>query len=588
MQYRIYKKDNPYNSTDVFNYILANRGINNPASWHKANMDNSVNPWYYLDYIHAAAARVKEAIDKKEKMCIIVDSDVDGYTSSAILINFLYIINAEYVKNYLIYKHHKGKEHGLSDIEIQNDIDLVICPDSASNDYEFHEALNNRGIGVICLDHHESPHYSEAKDTIVVNNQLSENYQNKSFSGAGIVWQFCRAYCSIYKYPESVADDFLDLCALGNCGDMMAYSSEETKAVIDEGFKRIKNPFFTEIAEQHSYSINKKGGINYMSIAFYVVPYVNAIVRSGTSEEKDMIFKSMCLPWAFEKVESHKRGHSGEKIELYKEAVRVADSVKRRQTNLQNESLSTIEAKIKMGNLLTHSVLTICCEPGEVEPNLAGLIANKLQAKYQRPTLVLTRARSKDDGEYHYRGSARNYSMSEEQDFRKVCEDSNLVDYAQGHSNAFGCSIKESNLESFISFMDNYYKEVNKEPVYWVDYIWNTKQVNSDIVLAIAEMAYCWGQEIPESKICLENIDLSQCAITLMSRDKNPTLKITLPNGLSCIKFKSSEEEYEEFLKPAKEFTAIIQCNKNEWMGKISPQGLVEEFILKDKTIWEF
>lgn len=156
------------------------------------------------------------------------------------------------------------------------------------------------------------------------------------------------------------------------------------------------------------------------------------------------------------------------------------------------------------------------------------------------------------------------------------------------HQGAFGASILEDNLDSFVEYMDSYYKEVKTEPMYWVDYIWGTRQVNNDTVLAITDMADCWGQEIPESKICLEKIDLSQCNITLMSKDKNPTLKITLPNGLACIKFKSSEEEYEKFLEPTKEFTAIIQCNKNEWMGNISPQGIIEEFVIEDKTRWEF
>lgn len=430
MQYRLYKTDNKYSPTDVFRYVLANRGIDSPDDWKKAVLSNSVQHWSNLDNIEQAVHRVRGAVKNNQNICVIVDSDTDGYTSSAIFINYLYSLYPDYVLEHLSYKQHKGKEHGLADMKIEDGIDLVICPDSASNDYEFHQVLNDKGIGIVVLDHHEAPQYSEAKDTTVVNNQLSSNYKNKDFSGAGIVWQFCRAYDSLYDY--NIADNFIDLCALGNCGDMMKYSSQETKAVIDEGFKRIRNPFFTEIVEQHKYSIDKKGGINYMSIAFYVVPYINAMVRSGTAEEKDMVFKSMCLPWAFDMVDNHKRGYQGEQIELYKEAVRVADSVKRRQTNLQNESLGTIETKIKKDNLLNHSVLMVCCEPGEVEPNLAGLIANKLQSKYQRPTLILTRNRNKDDGKYHYRGSGRNYSMSEEQDFRKVCEDSNLTDYAQG------------------------------------------------------------------------------------------------------------------------------------------------------------
>jgi hypothetical protein len=57
-------------------------------------------------------------------------------------------------------------------------------------------------------------------------------------------------------------------------------------------------------------------GVNYYSIAFYVTPYINAICRSGTFTEKEMIFKAMCVPYAFKKIPTTKRGHKGESVAL--------------------------------------------------------------------------------------------------------------------------------------------------------------------------------------------------------------------------------------------------------------------------------
>ena len=65
-----------------------------------------------------------------------------------------------------------------------------------------------------------------------------------------------------------------------------------------------------------------------------------------------------------------------------------------------------------------------------------------------------------------------------------------------------------------------------------------------------------------------------------MSADKNPTLKIQLPNGTSLIKFKSSVEEYES-LKPQTgcyTLTVIGRCESNVWMGRVSPQIIIEEY----------
>ena len=246
------------------------------------------------------------------------------------------------------------------------------------------------------------------------------------------------------------ANDFIDLAALGCLSDMMDYRSIETKAIISLGLKNINNPFFYYMAEKNEFSINKMGGINYMSIAFYVTPFINAIVRSGTMEEKDLIFKSFLNRYAFEKIESGKRGHKGELVPRVEEAVRIATNVKARQTKLQDQSMALLESRIRDNNLQDNAIIVLTCEPGEVEKNIAGLVANKIQAKYQHPTLVLTKSQTINDEEPFYRGSARNYSMSENQDLRAACLETDLVEYAQGHANAFGLSIAESNIDSFI------------------------------------------------------------------------------------------------------------------------------------------
>lgn len=336
------------------------------------------------------------------------------------------------MNNHLDYIHHTGKQHGLADImqgEEWKNYDLIICPDSASNDYEQHNELLRNGKKLIVLDHHEISHISEAKNTITVNNQ-SCDYPNKDFSGAGVVWQFCRAYNSINNVEGELS---IDLCALGLCADMMSYKSPETKAVIQEGFSHITNPFYYEMIQNNEYTLNKYGGINcYKAHAFAVVPMINATVRSGTQEEKELVFKAMCKPWCFDKVPNTKRGHKGEEWPLYQQAAYLTSSIKRRQAKLETASMGLLEKKIKSQHLLDNSILVCCCEPGEVEPNIRGLAANKLANKYQRPCLVLTKSKTKDDKEYFYRGSGRNYGMSEIQDLKAVEESTGVIEYAQG------------------------------------------------------------------------------------------------------------------------------------------------------------
>ena len=101
------------------------------------------------------------------------------------------------------------------------------------------------------------------------------------------------------------------------------------------------------MAQDNDFIVQKHGGINYRAMAFAVVPFINATVRSGTMEEKDLVFKAMCLPWCYDQIPFTKRGHKGEIVPRYVEASYKTTAIKRRQTKLENESLALVDRKIK-------------------------------------------------------------------------------------------------------------------------------------------------------------------------------------------------------------------------------------------------
>ena len=231
-------------------------------------------------------------IQFNQNAVIIVDCDCDGYTSAALLINYLYKLFPTRVTIHLNWYMHDSKQHGLSDCFnsiIDKNPSLVICPDSSSNDYEYHKLLQEKNIDVLVLDHHLAPKISDY--AVIINNQLS-NYPNKELSGVGVTWQFCRYIDSMLN--TNYADDFLDLVALGNCGDMMSLRSFETRYLITKGFKKenIKNPFIDYMIDKNSFPLSKADyvstnpdmGCTSIGAAFFIVPFVNAITRSGTIE----------------------------------------------------------------------------------------------------------------------------------------------------------------------------------------------------------------------------------------------------------------------------------------------------------------
>ena len=355
----------------IIQQILTNRNIKHNEIYGYLNTtDDDVSAPEELGKIplEDALTVLAKCIGADKQAVVVVDSDCDGFTSAALLINYLYDIFPAWVQNKLSWFMHSGKQLGLSDFPIEQakDIKLFLIPDASSNDYEYHKQLKDMGKDIIILDHHEAEKISE--DAIIINNQLCD-YKNKFMSGVGVVWQFCRYIDK--KLGVNFANDYLDLVALGMDADMMSMTSTETKHLILKGFKQVKNPFFAAMVDKNSYSMKNK--ITPIGVAFYVAPFVNSAVRSGTIEEKELIFKSMLKFHAFEKILSNKRGHRpGEMEQLYVQAVRTATNVKNRQTRAQDAGLNFLENMIIEQNLLDNKVLLFLLKPGDIDRNIAG------------------------------------------------------------------------------------------------------------------------------------------------------------------------------------------------------------------------
>jgi hypothetical protein len=75
-----------------------------------------------------------------------------------------------------------------------------------------------------------------------------------------------------------------------------------------------------------------------------------------------------------------------------------------------------------------------------------------------------------------------------------------------------------------------------------------------------------------------------------MSPDKSPTLKITLSNGTSLIKFKATEEEYENLKSETGCVTINVvgKCERNIWNGNVSPQIIIEDYEIIGKQQYYF
>ena len=572
---------------DIKSLVLANRNIplNDMEHYLHTTDEDICSPDLFGQAIEDAAGIVECAYEARSRVDVVVDADCDGYTSAALFMNYCYCMDEEWTKNNIHYFLHEGKQHGLLDYDMSRidkfGINIVVCPDSSSNDYEQHQALFNKGVTVLVMDHHEAPKLS--KYATVVNNQLSD-YPNKHLSGVGVTWQVCRKIDK--ERNTDYANQFLDLVALGNTADMMSMTSIETKHLIIKGFKEsnLRNPFIYKMRKKNEYSIGEK--LTPIGAAFYIAPFVNAMVRSGTQEEKDIVFRSMLTAYAFEEVPSTKRGHKlGEMETIADQAVRVATNVKARQTKAQDKGMDLVKNRIEANDMLDNKVLVFTLNSGEVDKNIAGLIANKIMASYQRPVCMLMR--TKIDGVEYYQGSARGCDKVGVLNFKDICEDFPDVNYAIGHQGAFGLSLPSDKLDDFIEYTNKQLQDMESEAKYYVDKIYDGTELQMVQDIAdIATLEDIWGKDVDEPLVAIMNLRITSDMVEIYEKKTN-TLKITLPNGVNIMKFFATDEDCDLFKYENKGFITVNivgKCNLNEWNGYYTSQVFCEEYEIINKS----
>ena len=397
MNYRL-RKEYSTNPDKALKELLQDRGVQDIENFLNPTAACELDP-HKLENIEAAANMLLGHLRKDSNILFIVDCDADGFTSSAIL--WLYIKHI-FPAAKLEFTVHEHKQHGLNDkvtwITDEARWDLVICPDAGSYDVEEHLALGELGMDVICLDHHEqlydsqgNPVISNLPTTIVVNNQLSPEYFNKSLCGAGVVYKFCEVLDEILGINQ--AHNYIDLAALGEIADVMDRTNVETNYIMMEGLNNIQNEGFRTLIESQSFSLKEKAvspyiGLSPIDIAFYIAPLINAITRIGTLTEKETMF--YCFIEPNKPVQSTKRGAKAGDWELAAEqTARVGKNAKSRQDRLKEQAIGIIDFKIQKDGLDENNIIVVELDGSDNIPQeLTGLIAMNIVSKYHKPVMI--------------------------------------------------------------------------------------------------------------------------------------------------------------------------------------------------------
>ena len=567
----------PKITKDFGENLLKLRGVEDVKEFCNPT-SKALQNWASLNKIEVIAQQFLNILESKDtpRVGLIQDADCDGLTSAGIMYQYVKLIHpAATIEVYI----HEGKQHGLSDCYeelLKKDFDMLIIPDAGTNDGEF---IKEFSCPVFVIDHHlKEPDTLIPDNMYLLNNQTSPEYKNKQLTGAGMVFQFCKAIDSIGNFD--FADQFIDLAALGICGDMGSGLEVENQYFWRQGFKNIQNYFFRTLIDKRSYSMG--GEVNPISVAFYIVPMINALIRVGTKEEKQRLF--MAIVNGRSLVESHKRGDKGVKVAVAQESARECVNAKTHQDKQKEEIVEQLEAQIFKYDLLENQILFIRLDDSTRFPSeLNGLIANQLANKYKKPTIV---ARLNDYGEI--KGSARGVNASALSSFKKYLESTGLMDLAAGHDQSFGIEIKNSNLERLHKIANEELLKYDLgETYYEVDFEFQANDSKLvDLIYDLDKYKFVWSQNNSTPKIHVTDLHFTKSDYDVVGKNKD-TLRIH-KNGITFIKF-FAKDLIEEFNSHEKFKCEIVgEAGINEWQGTRSPQILINAIDVKEDSILEF
>ena len=566
---------------DIYNPIetvLKNRGIVNVQQY--LNLEESVVQDYNdLNNMQEAVQCFLKHYEAQNKIIVMPDSDCDGYTSSAMLYLYIKSLNPDYPVEYVM--HQRPKTHGLNsgDFILPEDAKLFIIADASTNDANECNELIKQGIDIIILDHHDSNYQEESEEentqtaennnAIIVNNQLSENYTNKDLSGAGVVYRFLKALDE--ELWEDYADNFLDLCAVGNIADVMDMRSHETRFFVNQGLNSFNNKFLQALVKAQEFSMH--GLLTIHNIAWYIAPIINSITRIGTVEERDLVFRAMIEQdeiFAYDK-----RGVGLVEENIYDKAARIAKNTKSRQDKQRDKVFNELKDAADLNDKV------VILESKTAESGLVGLSAMKLADTIKRPVIIVKAIQR--NGETLLSGSCRNFDNSPIPNFKDLIIKTNAFEFCSGHGNAAGLAIKPENIDIAKENFANLLRDIDFNIPIPCDFVIEIDDLNIDFINKIDKAKWIWGTGIKEPVVAVEEITIQRSDIHIQGKNFD-SISFTI-NDIKFVQFKMSDDN--ELLSWANEWdgadddeitlSIVGEVSINEYKGVYTPQVTIKE-----------
>lgn len=446
--------------------------------------------------------RIKEAIDKKEKICIYGDYDVDGITSISIMYEFLTQLGGDvsyYLPNRLL-EGYGINIPALDEIK-KKGVTLVITVDCGITAVEEVKYAKSIGLDVCITDHHECSELVPSCIAVVNPKQSQDKFPFKMHAGVGVAYKCITALGISYQMPAQNYQKYLDIVAIGTISDIVPLVDENRiiSKIGLEQMKHTKNVGLKALLEITSYK-----EIDSIMVSFGMAPRINACGRMGNA--------GVAVELLLEKDE--------------KRAKLLAEKLNQLNTQRQmveKDIFDKAEIMIKTQKLEAENSLVLY--DASWHNGVIGIVASRLVNIYCKPVILLT----KENGVI--RGSGRCQNGFSLYDALSACNDT-LVQFG-GHELAAGLTVEEEKIEEFARRFNEVVTHTSshlKEKIVEIDMEIGRKDLNIQTIKDI-KMLKPYGQCNKTPIFLYKNLKVH--AIRTIKDEKH--LKLTLQDGKSLI-----------------------------------------------------
>ena len=530
---------------------LVNRGVTS-----KAEVSEFLNPRlklladpYLIPNMDAAIERLWKARENNERLLIYGDYDVDGVSSTALLVEVLTELG------WAVEPHLPGRfddGYGLSEVSLEKCLeqfkaDIVLAVDCGSTAVKAIEFLNDRKIDVLVLDHHQVS-TPPPEPFAMVNPQLSDDYPNfQELCSVGLAFKLAHALVKrgrqegLQKERDLDLKQYIDLVALGTVADLVPLTGENRK-LVHSGLEQLGETTRPGlIALKKVANVSKP--VTVFNVGFHLGPRLNA---AGRMDNPDA---ALNLLIAKDRYEADK---AAETLDNYNRERREIER------DISTQAVESVRQRFDPGE-------DFVIVEGNMEWHLGviGIVASRVMREFYRPTFILA---SDGDG---WKGSARSIEGFDLADAMRSCDD--LLNDHGGHAMAAGVSVKPGRLEAFRERINEIAKKTITPEMFQPPLKLDAGTDLSELTLMhIEEMSQLEpiGQGNPEIQLLVPELTLSS-PIYRMGRDKQHAKFWVTDNHDACevVAWNLKPED-----EPKDTFDVAVAPQINDFNGRRSVQ----------------